>query len=94
LKTPLSHPRGNPGNRGNRGNRRDSRGIRRSIPGLQCDLYGALLALDQPEVERRVRALSAQGLGDAEIARLTGLHVVVVRRVLTGATLNLERGGA
>ena len=89
MKTPLSHPRGNPGNRGNQ---RDSRGIRRSIPGLQCDLYGALL--DQPEVERRVRTLAAQGMSEREISRLTGLHLVVVQRILSSTTLNLVRGGA
>jgi DNA invertase Pin-like site-specific DNA recombinase len=67
---------------------------RRTIPGLQRDLYAALLALDQPEVECRVRALSAQGMSEREIARLTGLHLLVVRRILSGPTLHLERGGA
>jgi hypothetical protein len=46
----------------------------------------------KPEAERRVRALSAQGLGDAEIARLAGLHPVVVRRILSGPSLTLTRG--
>ena len=67
---------------------------RRRIPGLQRDLYQALLALDQPEVERRVRTSAAQGMSEREISRLTGLHLVVVQRILSSTTLNLVRGGA
>jgi DNA invertase Pin-like site-specific DNA recombinase len=67
---------------------------RRHIPGLQRDVYQALLALDQPEAERRVRTLAAQGMSEREIARLTGLHLVVVRRILSGPSLSLVRDGA
>jgi hypothetical protein len=64
---------------------------KRRFPGLQRDLSAALLALDQPEVERRVRTLAAQGMCEREISRLTGLPLVVVHRILSGPSLHLER---
>jgi hypothetical protein len=64
---------------------------RHHIPGHVSDLHQALLALDQPEVERRVRTLAAQGMSEREISRLTGLPLVVVHRILTGPSLHLKR---
>lgn len=43
-----------------------------------------LAQLDRSAVERRVHVMAADGMSDHEIARLLGLHVEMVRRMLVG----------
>lgn len=54
------------------------------------DLHQSPATRDREALEPRIRAMAAQGIGEHEIAALTGLHLRQVRRILASTPQRIE----